>query len=90
MSLTTIQHLYHEFRSYHHASDFENDFMNLDMLEGSSLASDDERAFSNASDFSEITFGNLTSNTLLTTALANDDARSFSSISDFSENTFVC
>ena len=86
MCLTTGQHLQHKFKNYDW--DFDNDFMNLDLLEGSLLTSDDERAFSNVSDFSEITYGNLPSDTSHTTTFEIDDGRSFSSISDFSENTF--
>ena len=89
MCLTTIKQSYHEFRTYDNALDFDNEFADLDFLEGSSFAIDDGRTFSTSSDISEISYGNLLSDTLYTTGVfGSNDGRSFSNISNFSANTF--
>ena len=89
MCLTTVKQPYHEFKTYNNALDFENEFADLDFLEGSSFAIDDGRTFSTSSDISEISYGNLLSDTLYTTGVfGSNDGRSFSNISNFSANTF--
>jgi hypothetical protein len=88
MCLTTEQQLYQEFRNDDNALEFEDAFDDLDFLDGSSLAIDDGRTFSTSSDISEISYGNLQSDTLYTTALGIDDRKTVSSVSNFSERTF--
>jgi hypothetical protein len=90
MCLTTVQQSYHAFKTYDHTFDFEDDLMNLDLLEVSSLESEYERSFSNASDFSDIIYGNLPSEIEIfdATIFEMEDERSFSDLSDFSDNTF--
>jgi hypothetical protein len=88
MHLTTVQHLYHEFRICDDSFDSEVDFANLDLGLGSSSTMDDKRVFSNASNLSDITCGDLPSNTCYTKLLNINDERSFSSISNFSQGAF--
>jgi hypothetical protein len=89
MCLTTAQKLYFEFRSCDNASDFESEVDDIHLLDGSSFTIEDERSFSIASDFSEITYGNFPSDSSPTTTFAIENERSFSNISDLSDDTFT-
>jgi hypothetical protein len=70
-------------------SNFESEFDDIHLLDGSSFAIDDGRSFSIASDFSEITDGNSPSDISPTTAFAIDNERSFSITPDLNEDTSV-
>jgi hypothetical protein len=87
MNFTTVQQVYLEFRTCDGFLDSEEDFADLDLLQESSIALDDDRAFSNASDFSDITYAKLPSNTSHTKSLKINDERSFSNVSNCSQGT---
>ena len=82
MRCTTVQNLRNDFRKYDNNFDFESEITDF---QGSSI--DDDRAFSNSSDISEITFGNLPSGISSTAAFGINDGRSFSNVSILNEKT---
>ena len=86
MYLTTTQESYNDVRTSDNTFNFDIELDGFPMYEGSSI--DDDRAFSFSSDISEITFGNLLSETSPTSLFENDNQRSFSNLSDCNKHTF--